>query len=1000
VSKSVANDFLNSDLAKIGSLELPEGFTARFDVMERLASNTFGETFLLSEKDGGKLFILKCYPKSIIDIEHSEAKHLSGLSHKGLPRIEAESENDEVVFNLREFAEGIPLDEFMEERGLLDKAQAIHIITKLCDVLNYLHCQSPPIIHRDIKPSNIIYDSNSGNVTLIDFGISRRYAETADTDTTNLGTKKFAPPEQYGFAQTDQRADIYALGVLLRFMVTGSIDKTAQDKKLERIISKCAAFSPKDRCQSAGAITKALRKYSMGAVERGLRIAASALALCLLLAAGIAVVRYTGLLNLQDPEAVDAAEAWGNGLLSFTGAEVGDEVYTFTEPLIERAARIALGYNAGTPVTQRDLTKIHELYIIGGDVFGSWNEYMDRTGWDGHICFVHYNTNGAALYNGVRSLTDLAGMTNLTKLAVIAESVTDISPLKGLPLEYLALCGNPVTDKDIAPLKECPYLTSLYIDGTDLTDLSVIRDLSALRALGVRDTNVTSLEPLTGLKIQNLIIPSGIEDLTPLAGLPLTELSLLRYPDDVDFICSLSTLEVIHYHESGIASLEPFERLTGLKTLFIGNNSLTSLEGVQRLAELRKITAGNNPITDISAVGNHPALEDIEINNCPVEDFSPLFDVANLQRANIDARQEKAIRAINPNPRFRMDVTGSGPDTSGNEVYTFTEPLIERAARLALGFDSNTPVTLRDLKEIHELYIIGGDVFGSWEGYMHRTGGGGHVCNNFYGRGSAALYNGVRSLTDLAGMASLTRLAVIVENVTDLSPLAGLPLEYLALCGNPVTNADVGPLKECPFLTSLYLCGTNITDLSFLRDLPALSAVGVQYTNVTSLEPLTGMNIKNIFLPSDIEDLTPLAKLPLTELHLTHYPDDIDFFCSLSDLEVVFVWESGITSLKPFERLLNLKILAINDANLTDLEGVQRLPQLWQITVSHNPITDISALRDHPAMEIVEINGCPVEDVSPLFDIANLRKVVIDSRQEQAIRAINPNPGFNMEVRD
>ncbi len=72
----------------------------------------------------------------------------------------------------------------------------------MCDILNYLHSQNPPIIHRDIKPQNVIVDER-GRVTLIDFGISRMYDAGARADTLCFGTRHYAAPEQYGFAQTD-----------------------------------------------------------------------------------------------------------------------------------------------------------------------------------------------------------------------------------------------------------------------------------------------------------------------------------------------------------------------------------------------------------------------------------------------------------------------------------------------------------------------------------------------------------------------------------------------------------------------------------------------------------------------------------------------------------------------------------------------------------------------------------------------------------------------------
>lgn len=90
----------------------------------------------------------------------------------------------------------------------------------LCDAVSELHeLLDPPVIHRDLKPGNVIV--SPGGVTLIDLGIARAYRDGAEQDTTHFGTRAYAPPEQFGFGQTGVTSDVYALGMLLFFCVTG-----------------------------------------------------------------------------------------------------------------------------------------------------------------------------------------------------------------------------------------------------------------------------------------------------------------------------------------------------------------------------------------------------------------------------------------------------------------------------------------------------------------------------------------------------------------------------------------------------------------------------------------------------------------------------------------------------------------------------------------------------------------------------------------------------------
>ena len=102
------------------------------------------------------------------------------------------------------------------------------------------------IIHRDVKPSNVILQGKTA--VLIDFDASRKYDASSRKDTQVLGTVGYAAPEQYGFTQTDSRADIYAVGVMLNVMLTGEHpSRTLAKGHLGRVIQRCTMISPQRR---------------------------------------------------------------------------------------------------------------------------------------------------------------------------------------------------------------------------------------------------------------------------------------------------------------------------------------------------------------------------------------------------------------------------------------------------------------------------------------------------------------------------------------------------------------------------------------------------------------------------------------------------------------------------------------------------------------------------------------------------------------------------------
>ncbi|WP_156889586.1 serine/threonine protein kinase [Paenibacillus harenae] len=162
-------------------------------------------------------------------------------------------------------------------------SQIVYIGLQLCSALRYLHQQSPPIVHRDLKPSNVMIDGK-GEVKLIDFGISRLYKEDGTQDTVQLGTVGFAAPEQAGGGQSDARTDIYGLGSLLYFMVTGgalfqhpdgSISARDQFKRaqtdmrpgLKPILERMLQAKPSNRYQTMGEAEEDLKQLALGNLE-------------------------------------------------------------------------------------------------------------------------------------------------------------------------------------------------------------------------------------------------------------------------------------------------------------------------------------------------------------------------------------------------------------------------------------------------------------------------------------------------------------------------------------------------------------------------------------------------------------------------------------------------------------------------------------------------------------------------------------------------------------
>lgn len=164
-----------------------------------------------------------------------------------------EDENEVTV--LEEFVSGITIADVLSD-GLYDERGVKHIVKSLCDALTVIHYYG--IVHRDIKPENVMI-TDKGTVKLIDFDAARLYKNGQSADTKIIGTAGYAAPEQFGLAQSDERTDIFALGVLMNVMLTGEHpSKKLYKGKMTKIIEKCIQLDPQKRYATAAELKKSL----------------------------------------------------------------------------------------------------------------------------------------------------------------------------------------------------------------------------------------------------------------------------------------------------------------------------------------------------------------------------------------------------------------------------------------------------------------------------------------------------------------------------------------------------------------------------------------------------------------------------------------------------------------------------------------------------------------------------------------------------------------------
>lgn len=226
-----------------------EAVTTEYDTLRVLKQSPRGTVSVVRHKKSGTRYVFRRYSGS-----GEVYRRLLPVLCQHLPQIMEAAEQDGQTAVLEEYVQGDTLAELLTGAKLTEK-EARQVTMQLCQALHVLH--SMGAVHRDVKPENVIL--RGSDAVLIDFDAARIYKDESESDTQVLGTTGFAAPEQYGIFQSDERADIFSLGVLLNIMLTGKHpSREMAAGKMGRIVRKCTMTAPEQRYQSARALMEVL----------------------------------------------------------------------------------------------------------------------------------------------------------------------------------------------------------------------------------------------------------------------------------------------------------------------------------------------------------------------------------------------------------------------------------------------------------------------------------------------------------------------------------------------------------------------------------------------------------------------------------------------------------------------------------------------------------------------------------------------------------------------
>ena len=635
---------------KIWNDYLPEDMQEHWTVYECLKESEDSSTFLVKETATGILCVLKWGRNRQTEFLRNEMEIMKKMADRklsGIPKAYRIFEENGEVYLVREYIEGMSLAQMVLQKGGISEAEICRISRKICQTAEQFQNPDEPMIHRDIKPENIVV-TPGGEVVFIDFGTMRSYKKDGSRDTFVVGTRGTAAPEQYGYTQTDQRTDVYAIGQTMLYMVSESyemnqLSECAVSRRMKKIIEKACSFEPDKRYGDAAQLRRAVEKCQANNRKKVYKKAGAVFGL---IAAGYILAIFSPDGTVIENKRIETAEQ------SAAEEQIQAEI-TFREELIEEAVRKELGLSKTDKITASMLENVRKLRIVGKEILDDEDTFWG----EGHHVDGKDSSFGSVRGN-ITDLSDLAQMVNLEELALCNQKIEDISGLKELPLKKLYLSKNMITDfsvllnlidmdtlcimenpaENLSVIGECTGILRLNIQGMNLTDIDFLKNLS-LDYLDMSNVEVENniFEPLTEMKKLDTLCMCDVNEA---AAETLSQMSTLK----ALFMWGDSTI---------LENLKPLKGMTQLETLAF-TTQISSLEGIEQFPSLNFLSVSFSLVKDLSPVTGAKNLQAIDISNADIENFEPLFGHSGLTEVHCTEEQKEEIMKIDSSPDFEI----------------------------------------------------------------------------------------------------------------------------------------------------------------------------------------------------------------------------------------------------------------------------------------------------------------------------------------------------------
>ena len=642
-----------------------------------------------------------------------------------------------------------------------------------------------------------------------------------------------------------------------------------------------------------------------------------------------------------------------------------DKPVDIPDPNLRAEIEKDLSKASGAPITTADMKRLYQLIAPKTNI-------RNLTGLEHATNLIRLELGN----NFISDLSPLKRLTNLRRLDLNNNSISDLSPLAdntGLgPRDTVIVNGNPLNnaainthiptlisrgvrvdfDKPVNIIPDSNLRTAIEDElgkaSGDTITTEDMKSLYELEAPNASITDLTGLEHATNLTLLTLS-DNSISDISPLAGLNnLAELYLSDNSiSDISPLAGLNNLIWLELRNNSISDISPLAGLNNLIWLELRNNSISDISPLKGLNNLAFLYLEDNSISDISPLAGLTNLRILGLSGNSISDISPVAGLINLIELSLENNSISDISPLVAN-------TGLGPGNAvlveGNllnnaAINTHIPTLQRRGVRV----DFDKPVDIpdpnlraeieKDLSKASGAPITTADMKRLYQLIAPKTN--------------------IRNLTGLEHATNLTLLELGNNFISDLSPLKGLTnLRRLELHNNSIS--DISPLVANTGLGPgdvIIVNGNPLNNASINTHIPTLISRGVR-VDFDKLVDIPDPNLRTAIEKA----LGKASSDTITTADMKR----------LTDLEAP---NANITDLTGLEHATNLTLLDLDNNSISDISPLTGLTQLTVLFLGNNSISDISPLTGLTNLKTLVLENNSISDISPLAGLTNLTQL-------------------------